>query len=131
MSEREIVIVLEWRHIVGICVGAVLLGVLAFYLRGYFSPRFEVSVGEGVFKPGSVVRFSGVLRSGFSPIGNMPVAVEVRDPGGNVVWVDQVVTGGDGSFGVVFRLRSDAVRGVYTVYVSCRVVKTKFTFRVE
>jgi len=131
-EEREIVIVLRFKHIILIVSTIIFVICLWFLIRSFFSPSFHIEEGVSkVYKPGDLVELKGKLVAGLSPVSNVPVIVEIRDPNGLIVWIDQLVTQADGSFIIKFRLRPDASKGVYKVYVSCSVAKTNFEFKVE
>ncbi len=127
---KEIVIVIKWSHIAIACILIVALAALSGHIKEFFSPKFQISTSRTVYRPGSIVEFKGVLKVGFEPVRNMPIAVEVRDPRGNIVWVDQATTDENGCFVIRFKLSSKAMHGVYTIYVSCKVARAKYTFEV-
>ena len=84
----------------------------------------SVSTDKSVYTPGSVVTIRGTAPAGQS------CAIQVKDPVGATVWVDQKTAGSDGSFTSSFRLKRDARTGTYSVYVSCAAGRASATFRV-
>jgi len=87
--------------------------------------------GELTFTPGGEVEVTVCLEREGEPLRNSWTAVEVRDPNETVVWIDQLLTDKRGCVVVKFRLRSDAVEGVYRVYVSAPEARRVVEFRVK
>ncbi|RLF13483.1 MAG: hypothetical protein DRJ97_07975, partial [Thermoprotei archaeon] len=67
---------------------------------------------------GDRVSISGFVSLDGGPAQGVSVGLEVRSPGGAVVWFDQVTTGADGSFSSSFSLNPYAELGVYVVHAS-------------
>ena len=105
--------------------GALLTILVALALIVVVAAGVSVSTDKSVYTPGSVVTIRGTAPAGQS------CAIQVKDPVGATVWLDQKTAGSDGSFTSSFRLKKDARTGTYKVYVSCAAGKASTTFRVK
>jgi|GEM_PF-777976 len=66
--------------------------------------------------PGETVKISGVLTG--NEVSGKPVGVTVKDPNGAVAYVDETVTGADGSFDFTFTIPANAAYGDWQVQVA-------------
>lgn len=82
-----------------------------------------VKTDKSEYYPGDTVKITGT-----APAGSQ-VAIQVKDPGGSTIWVDQVTASG-GTFSSTFKLRSNAKTGTYKVYASCSAGSASTTFKV-
>jgi len=82
-----------------------------------------VKTNKSEYYPGDTVKITGT-----APAGSQ-VAIQVKDPSGSTVWVDQVTASG-GTFSSTFKLRSNAKTGTYKVYASCSAGSASTTFKV-
>ena len=100
---------------------------LFLLLMGQFFSAYAASVtvktDKSQYYQGDAVHISGT-----APAGSQ-VAIQVKDPGGSTIFVDQVTASG-GTFSTSFRLKSNAKLGTYTVYASCSAGKATTTFKV-
>ncbi|RLE71753.1 MAG: hypothetical protein DRJ37_04320 [Thermoprotei archaeon] len=83
-----------------------------------------VSTDKNEYYAGDVVTIYGTAPA------DTQVAIQVKDPAGTTVWVDQKTAGSDGKFTSKFRLKSDAKLGIYKVTASSNVGKATTTFKV-
>ena len=96
---------------------------LALQTRLLGSP-ITVSTDKDTYHPGDRVVVRGTAQPGSL------VAIQVTDPQGLTVWVDQQKASSDGKFTSSFRLKSDARLGTYTVYASASEGKATASFKV-
>lgn len=131
-EEREIVIELTLKRLVILILLAIpvaLLILVGFELvNAYYGPRslvIDFSLEKEVVRPGgeavvSVRVSSGVLGSLIKiPAGSVDVAIEVRNPGGDVFYVDQGRTSMDGTLEFRFRIPEESAIGEYVFYLAC------------
>lgn len=149
-GENVIVIEVSIKTLIAMVVVALILGFSLYYLHKLFSPPPpELKVGDVDVKPmgealgGNVTHGGNVsqgvygsyevkstvcLVAGGNPIVNEWVIVEVRDPEGRIVWVDQQRTNKEGCIVVHFGLLPSALEGKYTLYVSSKIAKVSKEF---
>ncbi|RLE71750.1 MAG: hypothetical protein DRJ37_04305 [Thermoprotei archaeon] len=153
-KENVVVIEITAKTLVMILATALVLGFLSYYFLSFFSPPSpELKIGDINVKPlsgkaslkGNITNQGNVsgevyasyeinstvcLVVGEKPVVGEWIIVEVRDPEGHVVWVDQRKTGKNGCIPVYFGLKPDAVKGKYMLYASCRTAKASEAFMV-
>lgn len=74
-------------------------------------------VNKSTYKPGDIVTINGTSKD--SP--NQPVAVEVKDPSGNILVIRTVETDSNGNFQLKFKLPETAAVGNYNVVTNAQV----------
>jgi len=132
MDDEKDVIVIELGigHLLALVAIAVAAVALVYWSAESLRPGITVAVDRREYQPGDAVTISGFLRGGWSAMAGVDVGIEVRDPSSQVVWIDQVETGSDGTYSSAFRLHTTASEGDYTVYASSYVAAGTSTFRV-
>jgi uncharacterized protein YfaS (alpha-2-macroglobulin family) len=143
-GEREIVIELTPKRLfilILLAIPLVLIAYVGFELfSAYYGPRslsIEFSLDRETYRPGDevTVRVSvgtGVLgRLIRIPAAGVAVAIEVRNPGGDVVYVDQGETNAAGSLEFRFKILREAGAGEYSIYLACTGGSRSGGFRVE
>ena len=58
------------------------------------------------------------------------VGVDVRGPSSEILWIDHVITGSDGSYISSFRIPETTSSGDYTIYVTTYIAKGSARFKV-
>lgn len=89
------------------------------------SASLQVTTAATSYSPGDMVDISG---TGAAP--GAQVALEVEEPGGGDVFVDQVTADASGDFSDSFSLSSSAGAGTYSVYASTTTQKASASFSV-
>lgn len=74
-------------------------------------------VNKSTYKPGDIVVINGTSKD--SP--NQPVAVEVKDPSGNILVIRTVETDSNGNFQLKFKLPETATVGNYNIVTNAQV----------
>ncbi|MBO3798445.1 MAG: hypothetical protein QW797_08800 [Thermoproteota archaeon] len=92
-----------------------------------YGPRnltIDFAVNKATYRLGEeasiTIRVSSSILGGLVkiPAGGVDVAIELRNPGGDVVYVDQGTTSTDGTLEFKFRI-PEAVAGEYVFYLAC------------
>ncbi|MBO3809846.1 MAG: hypothetical protein FGF50_09685 [Candidatus Brockarchaeota archaeon] len=130
-EEHEIVIELTLKRLIILILLAIPVLILVFVglelVSAYYGQRsliIDFTLERETLRPGdeavvSVRVSSGVLGSLIKiPAGSVDVAIELRNPGGDVVFVDQGTTNTDGTLEFRFRI-PEAVAGEYVFYLAC------------
>ena len=130
-QEDVIVIELSVKHVLILAVIAVAAVAAGYWYIESLRPAISVSVDKPEHLAGDVVSIRGTLTGGGSTIVGTDVAIQVKSPGSQTVWIDQVRTRAGGEYISSFRLREDAPAGEYRVYVSTSVARGTATFSVE
>jgi len=132
MAEPDSVIVIELGVKELVLVAAAIVAIAAgYWFTESLRPNVTVTLDKSEYFAGEVVTIRGVLSGGGSTVGGVDAGIEVRGPASDLIWIDQVMTGSDGSYLSCFRLRDDAQPGEYTVYVSTFIARGTATFRVR
>ena len=142
-EENEIVIELTLRRLVILALLVVPIALIAYIgfelMQAFYGPRsliIDFTLDRETYKPGgeAVVRVrvsSGVLGSLIKiPAGGVDVAIELRNPDGDVVYVDQGRTSTDGALEFRFRIPPEAA-GNYVFYLACKGGSNTGRLRVE
>lgn len=143
-EEREIVIELTLKRLIMLillAIPVVLLILVGFELvKAYYGSRnlvVDFTMGKEAIRLGgeavvSVRVSSGVLGSLIKiPAGSVDVAIEVRNPGGDVFYVDQGTTNMDGTVEFRFRIPEESATGEYVFYLACKGGSASGRLRVE
>lgn len=143
-EEHEIVIELTLKRLiilVLLAIPVVILILVGFEIvNAYYGSRnlvIDFSLDREAVKPGGEavvnVRVSSVILGSLIkiPAGSVDVAIEVRNPGGDVFYVDQARTSMDGTLEFRFRIPEEAVAGEYVFYLACTGGSSLGRLRVE
>jgi uncharacterized protein YfaS (alpha-2-macroglobulin family) len=130
-QEDVMVIELSVKHVLILAVIAVAAVAAGYWYIESLRPAISVSVDKPEYQAGDVVSIRGTLTSGGSTMVGTDVGIEVKSPGSQTVWIDQVETGAGGEYISSFRLREDTPAGEYRVYVSTSVARGTTTFSVR
>ncbi|OYT28087.1 MAG: hypothetical protein B6U95_04850 [Thermofilum sp. ex4484_82] len=147
-NEKEIVIEITPKVLVKILIAAFILGLVMYNALQFFAPKQpELKVENINVKPLKnqtkvnplknqvyakyEINSTICLKKDSKPIIEEWVIVDVRDPNGNIVWVDQLKTDDNGCIHLHFGLKPDALKGKYIIYASCKLAKTSKEFYVS
>ena len=131
MSQDDAIIIeLGLKELAVLVVVGVLLVGSAYSLIESSRPSMAVVTDKGEYRAGDVVAVRGVLRGGWATLPGVDVGVDVRGPSSEILWIDHVITGSDGSYISSFRIPETALGGDYTVHVSAYIAKGSARFRV-
>ncbi|MEM1558454.1 MAG: MG2 domain-containing protein [Thermoproteota archaeon] len=143
-EEHEIVIELTLRKLV-ILILLIIPVILLVYIgaelmSAYYGPRnliTDFSLDKESYKPSDWVTVSVSVSSGSlgglikMPARKVVIGIEVRNPKGNVIYINQGETDFTGSLKFQFRIPREAEIGEYTVYVACSGSSQSRKLRVE
>jgi len=143
-GEREIVIELTLRRLVILILLAIPILIVAYVglelFSAYYGPRslsIDFSLDRETYSPGDEVTVRVCVGTGVLgrlirfPAGGVAVAIEVRNPGGDVVYVDQGETDAAGNLEFRFKILREAGAGEYSIYLACTGGSGSGRFRVE
>jgi hypothetical protein len=99
----------------------IFLLMLAFFKEGWAlsAPQVTVYTGKPSYNVEEDIYVYGDAKVAGTPVENVTVALEVRDPAASPITVRALNTNASGSYGLNFRLPADALAGRYTVNVTC------------
>ena len=132
MGQEDVTVIeLSVKHVLILAVIAVATAAAGCWYIESLRPAISVSVNKPEYLAGDVVSIRGTLTGGGSAMIGTDVDIEVKSPGSQTVWIDQVETGAGGEYISSFRLREDTLAGEYRVYVSTSVARGTTTFLVR
>lgn len=143
-GEREIVIELTLKRLIILILLAIPVVILILVglelVNAYYGPRslmIDFTLERGTVRPGDEavvsVRVSSSMLGGLVkiPAGRVDVAIELRNPGGDVFYVDQGRTNMDGNLEFRFRIPEDSPAGEYVFHLACKGGSSVGRLRVE
>jgi hypothetical protein len=130
---REYVLVLRMKHIIGITVIIVIIGILSYMYYSslqestasqipQINPRsqatisIDLSIPSKTYRVGEEISISGIVKIGEESFKGMYVQLVLMDSRNNTVWIGQVKTNDEGVFRYNYRISGDVEEGKYTLY---------------
>jgi len=142
---REVILVLKMKHIIGVMVIIVVIGVLSYMY--YFSlqesvasqipqvnPRspatisIDLSIPSKTYRVGEEVLISGIVKIGEEAFRGMYVQLVLMDSRNNTVWIKQVKTNDEGLFRYNYQISEDFEEGKYILYAITIFGERKFDY---
>jgi hypothetical protein len=142
---KEVVLVLKMKHIIGVMVIIVVIGMLSYMY--YFSmqesvasqiPRInprspvtisiDLSIPSKTYRVGEEIPISGIVKIGEEPFKGMFVQLALMDSKNNTVWTAQVKTNSEGVFRYNYQISGDVEEGKYTLYAITIFGERKFDY---